>query len=54
MISQIAISLFLLLGAGLFTRSLARLESVDPGFGDEPAAKREQALADTIAREATR
>jgi len=43
-ISQIAISLFLLLGAGLFTRSLARLESVDPGFGEEPAAMLDLAI----------
>jgi len=37
-VSQVAISLFLLLGAGLFGRSMARMEEVDPGFGAEPTA----------------
>jgi predicted permease len=37
-VSQVAISIFLLLGAGLFARSMARMEAVDPGFGAEPTA----------------
>jgi len=37
-VAQVAISLFLLLGAGLFARSMARMEAVDPGFGSEPTA----------------
>jgi predicted permease len=37
-VSQVAISLFLLLGAGLFARSMARLAAVDPGFGASPTA----------------
>jgi len=37
-VCQVAISLFLLLGAGLFARSMARMEAVDPGFGRDPTA----------------
>jgi len=47
-ISQVAISLFLLLGAGLFTRSLARMESVDPGFGSEPAGVLDFAIVNEL------
>ena len=37
-VAQLAISLVLLVGAGLFLRSFQRAQSVDPGFGREPAA----------------
>jgi predicted permease len=37
-ISQVSISLVLLLGAGLFIRSMGRVEAVDPGFGKQPAS----------------
>jgi predicted permease len=37
-VSQISISLMLLLGAGLFIRSMGRIEEVDPGFGKQPSA----------------
>jgi len=47
-ITQVAISLFLLLGAGLFTRSLARMESVDPGFGSEPSALLDLAIVTSL------
>ena len=37
-VAQLAISLVLLVGAGLFLRSFQRVQSVDPGFGREPTA----------------
>ncbi|MCY4026105.1 MAG: ABC transporter permease [Acidobacteria bacterium] len=37
-VTQLAISLVLLVGAGLFLRSFQQAQSVDPGFGREPAA----------------
>ena len=37
-ITQLTISLVLLLGAGLFLRSFQQVQSVDPGFGREPTA----------------
>ena len=37
-VAQVAISLVLLVGAGLFLRSFQRIQDVDPGFGREPAA----------------
>jgi len=35
---QVAMSLTLLVGAGLFLQSLSRVQTVDPGFGREPSA----------------
>ena len=35
-VTQLTISLVLLVGAGLFLRSHQRVQSVDPGFGREP------------------
>ena len=37
-VAQVAMSLVLLLVAGLFVRSMDRIQSVDPGFGNEPTA----------------
>ena len=37
-VTQLTISLVLLVGAGLFLRSFQQVQSVDPGFGREPAA----------------
>ena len=37
-VAQLAISLVLLVGAGLFLRSFQRVQAVDPGFGREPTA----------------
>ncbi len=37
-VMQVAMSLLLLVGAGLFLRSMQRIQTVDPGFGDRPAS----------------
>jgi hypothetical protein len=36
--AQVAVCLVLLIGAGLFLRSLQQAQAVDPGFGRDPAA----------------
>ncbi len=43
--AQVAVCLVLLIGAGLFLRSLQRAVSVDPGFGRDPAALLSVALS---------
>jgi predicted permease len=37
-VAQVAVSLVLLVGAGLFLRSYRHIQAVDPGFGHEPTA----------------
>ena len=37
-VAQLTISMVLLVGGGLFLRSFQQVQSVDPGFGREPAA----------------
>ena len=37
-VSQVTVSLVLLIGAGLFLRSVQGIQAVDPGFGREPTA----------------
>ena len=37
-VTQLTVSLVLLLGAGLFLRSYERAQAADPGFGREPTA----------------
>ncbi len=37
-VAQVTVSLILLVGAGLFLRSFQQVQSVDPGFGRDPAA----------------
>jgi predicted permease len=37
-VTQVAVSMVLLVGAGLFARSLQASQALDPGFGDEPVA----------------
>ncbi len=37
-ITQVAVSLVLLVGAGLFLRSFQQMQSIDPGFGRQPTA----------------
>ncbi len=37
-VAQVAVSLVLLVGAGLFLRSFEQVQSVDPGFGRDPSA----------------
>jgi len=43
--SQVAVCLVLLIGAGLFLRSLQQAQSVDPGFGSNPSAMLAVALS---------
>ena len=39
-VAQVAVSLVLLVGAGLFLRSLQHVHTIDPGFGRDPRADR--------------
>jgi predicted permease len=51
-VAQVAVSLVLLVGAGLFLRSFMATQAVDPGFGQQPAAMFEMALpSNRISRE---
>jgi len=46
-VGQVAVSFLLLIGAGLFLRSFQATQSVNPGFGPEPAALITMALPST-------
>ena len=43
--AQVAVCLVLLIGAGLFLRSLQHAQTTDPGFGNDPAAMVSVALS---------
>jgi len=45
-VGQVAVSMVLLVGAGLFLRSLNASSNVDPGFGDAPTGILELAMSD--------
>lgn len=44
-VTQVAVSLVLLIASGLFLRSLQQVQAVDPGFGTDPAAMLTVALS---------